>query len=114
MLAEGACWPQAPSWWPSGSGYVCASRSVEGYESNPLTLSASVGSLPRRSNSAQDCSRRRHALYTGRRLSGKNRCESFDPAMQSERYIDRLELKMDLQSALAHDEFFLLFSRSSI
>jgi EAL domain-containing protein (putative c-di-GMP-specific phosphodiesterase class I) len=47
------------------------------------------------------------ALYRAKAL-GKNCCASFDPAMQSA-LVDRLELKMDLQSALAHNEFFLLY-----
>ena len=47
------------------------------------------------------------ALYRAKG-EGKDRWVLFEPAMQSE-VLDRLGLKMDLQSALERDEFYLLY-----
>lgn len=81
---------------------------IEGYEGTSLTLSASVGIAVGDRESAEDLLRDADiALYRAKAL-GKDRYASFEPEMQSA-VLDRLELRMDLQSALANDEFFLLY-----
>ena len=81
---------------------------IDGYEGAPLRLSASVGIAVGDRDTAQDLLRDADiALYRAKAL-GKNRCASFEPAMQSA-VLDRLELTMDLHAALAHGEFFVLY-----
>jgi diguanylate cyclase (GGDEF)-like protein/PAS domain S-box-containing protein len=81
---------------------------IDGYEGAPLMLSASVGIAVGDREVAQDLLRDADiALYRAKAL-GKNRCASFEPAMQSA-VLDRLELTMDLHAALAHGEFFVLY-----
>jgi diguanylate cyclase (GGDEF)-like protein/PAS domain S-box-containing protein len=81
---------------------------IEGYEGYSLTLSASIGIAVGDRDSAEDLLRDADiALYRAKAL-GKNRFASFEPEMQSS-LLDRLELRMDLHSALANNELFLLY-----
>jgi diguanylate cyclase (GGDEF)-like protein/PAS domain S-box-containing protein len=81
---------------------------IEGYEGTSLTLSASIGIAAGDRDSAEDLLRDADiALYRAKAL-GKSRFTSFEPEMQSA-VLARLELRMDLHSALAHDEFFLVY-----
>jgi len=81
---------------------------VEGFETVPLVVSASVGIAIGDRPSADELLRDADiALYRAKAL-GKDRSAIFEPAMQSA-VSDRLELEMDLRSALDHDEFFLLY-----
>ncbi len=80
---------------------------VEGFEGT-LTLSASVGIAAGDRQSAPDLLRDADiALYRAKAL-GKDGSVSFEPGMQSA-LLDRLELRRDLQSALANNQFFLLY-----
>ena len=81
---------------------------IEGHEGTPLTLSASVGIAAGDRESAEELFRDADiALYRAKAL-GKNRFASFEPEMQAA-VLDRLELKRDLESALARGQFFLLY-----
>lgn len=81
---------------------------IEGHEGTPLTLSASVGMATGDRNFAQDLLRDADIALYRAKTSGKNCCVSFEPEMQSA-ISDRLELKMDLHSAILREEFFLLY-----
>jgi diguanylate cyclase (GGDEF)-like protein len=81
---------------------------VEGYEGLPITVTASIGIATGNRSTAQELLRDADiALY---RAKGKGRdCYAvFEAAMQSDA-LDRLELKSDLDSALAKGQFFLLY-----
>ena len=81
---------------------------IDGYEGTPLTLSASIGIAVGDRTSAQELLRDADiALYRAKAL-GRNCWASFEPEMQSA-VLDRLELNMDLHSALARGEFFVLY-----
>jgi diguanylate cyclase (GGDEF)-like protein/PAS domain S-box-containing protein len=81
---------------------------VEGFETVPLIVSASIGIAIGDRPSADELLRDADiALYRAKAL-GKDRSAVFEPAMQSA-VSDRLELEMDLRSALDRDEFLLLY-----
>jgi len=81
---------------------------VEGFETVPLVVSASIGIAVGDRPSADELLRDADiALYRAKAL-GKDRSAVFEPAMQSA-VSDRLELEMDLRSALDNDEFLLLY-----
>ena len=79
---------------------------VEGYDGAMLTITASIGIASGLRDSAQDLLRDADiALYRAKAM-GKDCAAVFEPTMQSE-ILDRLSLKMDLQTALAEEQFFL-------
>jgi diguanylate cyclase (GGDEF)-like protein/PAS domain S-box-containing protein len=81
---------------------------IEGYHQVPLVISASVGIATGVRASANELLRDADiALYRAKAM-GKDRWTMFEPAMQSA-VLDRLELEMDLRSALEHGEFLLLY-----
>jgi diguanylate cyclase (GGDEF)-like protein/PAS domain S-box-containing protein len=81
---------------------------IEGDHGPPLTISASIGIAAGGRISAHELLRDADtALYRAKAM-GKNCWALFEPEMQSA-VLDRLGLKMDLQSALADDEFFLVY-----
>ncbi len=81
---------------------------IEGYDQVPLAISASVGIATGVRESANELLRDADiALYRAKAM-GKDRWMMFEPAMQSA-VLDRLELEMDLRSALEHHEFLLLY-----
>ncbi len=81
---------------------------VEGYESVSLTVTASIGIAGGQRNSASELLRDADiALYRAKAL-GKNRSALFQPEMQTA-VLDRIELDADLRSALAEEQFFLLY-----
>jgi len=82
--------------------------SLEGYEGLPITVTASVGIATGDRHSAQELLRDADvALYQAKAM-GKDCCVLFEPEMQSAA-VDRLALKSNLYSALANDQFFLLY-----
>lgn len=81
---------------------------ISGHESSPFVLSASIGIASGNRASAQELLRDADIALYKAKAQGKNCFALFDPQLQSE-VLDRLELKMDLHSALAGDEFFLLY-----
>src|SRR3984957_99026 len=81
---------------------------IEGYASVSLTVTASIGIAGGQRNSASELLRDADiALYRAKAL-GKNRSALFQPEMQTA-VLDRIELDADLRSALAEEQFFLLY-----
>ena len=81
---------------------------IDGYDSVPLSVSASIGIAGGQRNSAHELLRDADiALYRAKAL-GKNRSALFQPEMQTA-VLDRIELDADLRSALAEEQFFLLY-----
>jgi diguanylate cyclase (GGDEF)-like protein/PAS domain S-box-containing protein len=81
---------------------------LEGYGGLPITVTASVGIATGDRPSAQELLRDADvALYQAKEV-GKDCCVLFAPEMQSAA-VARLALKSSLYSALASDEFFLLY-----
>jgi diguanylate cyclase (GGDEF)-like protein/PAS domain S-box-containing protein len=81
---------------------------VEGFEGMPITVSASIGIATGDRNSAPDLLRDADIALYRAKAAGRDCAVLFEPAMQSAA-LDRLELKSDLGSALASDQFFLLY-----
>jgi diguanylate cyclase (GGDEF)-like protein/PAS domain S-box-containing protein len=81
---------------------------IRGYEGAPLTISASIGIAAGDRPSAQELLREADIALYRAKAAGKNCWALFVPEMESE-VLDRLELQMDLRSALANGEFFLLY-----
>jgi len=81
---------------------------IEGYATVSLTVTASIGIAGGQRNSASELLRDADiALYRAKAL-GKNRSALFQPEMQTA-VLDRIELDADLRSALAENQFFLLY-----
>jgi diguanylate cyclase (GGDEF)-like protein len=81
---------------------------LEGYEGLPLKVTASVGIATGNSRSAHELLRDADmALYQAKAM-GKDCCVLFEPEMQSAA-VDRLALKSTLYSALANEQFFLVY-----
>jgi diguanylate cyclase (GGDEF)-like protein/PAS domain S-box-containing protein len=81
---------------------------LEGYEGLPITVTASVGIATGDRPSAHELLRDADvALYRAKAV-GKDCCVLFEPEMQSAA-VDRLALKSNLYSALANEQFFLLY-----
>jgi diguanylate cyclase (GGDEF)-like protein/PAS domain S-box-containing protein len=81
---------------------------IEGYDMVSLTVTASIGIAGGQRNSASELLRDADiALYRAKAL-GKNRSALFQPEMQTA-VLDRIELDADLRSALAEEQFFLLY-----
>jgi diguanylate cyclase (GGDEF)-like protein/PAS domain S-box-containing protein len=82
--------------------------SIEGYDHTSLVMSASVGIAIGVRESASELLRDADiALYRAKAM-GKDRWTIFEPAMQSA-VLDRLELEVDLRTALHRGEFALLY-----
>lgn len=81
---------------------------VPGLQHLPLAVSASIGIASGVRASATDLLRDADIALYRAKSSGKDCYALFEPAMQIA-ILDRLELKRDLQSALAERQFFLLY-----
>src|SRR6202035_5534245 len=77
-------------------------------ESVPLVVSASIGIADGERASAGDLLREADIALYRAKANGKNCSALFRPQMQSE-VLDRLELEMELRSALERNQFFLLY-----
>jgi PAS domain S-box/diguanylate cyclase (GGDEF) domain len=81
---------------------------LEGFEGTPLSITGSIGIAGGQRGTAEELLRDADiALYRAKAV-GKDCWALFEPEMQFE-VLDRLGLKMDLQTALERDEFFLLY-----
>jgi diguanylate cyclase (GGDEF)-like protein/PAS domain S-box-containing protein len=81
---------------------------IEGYETVSLAVTASIGIAGGQRNSAHELLRDADiALYRAKAM-GKNRSALFQPEMQTA-VLHRIELDTDLRSALAEEQFFLLY-----
>jgi diguanylate cyclase (GGDEF)-like protein/PAS domain S-box-containing protein len=81
---------------------------IEGFEHLPLTVSASVGIASGSREGAHVLLKDADIAVYRAKAQGKNCIVCFEPQMQSD-VLDRLELGMDLRSALEHNQFFLLY-----
>ena len=81
---------------------------LEGYEGLPITVTASVGIATGDRPSAQELLRDADVALYQAKAAGKDCCVLFEPEMQSAA-VDRLALKSNLYSALANDQFFLVY-----
>ena len=81
---------------------------IEGFEGLPITVSASIGIATGDRPSAQELLRDADIALFRAKAAGRDGSVLFEPAMQAAA-VDRLELKSDLDSALANDQFFLLY-----
>jgi diguanylate cyclase (GGDEF)-like protein/PAS domain S-box-containing protein len=81
---------------------------VEGFESIPIVVTASIGVAVGDRPSAQELLRDADIALYRSKSGGRDQAVIFEPAMQVV-IADRLELRSDLETALANDEFFLLY-----
>ncbi len=81
---------------------------VEGFEGIPITITASIGIATGDRATAQELLRDADIALYRAKAAGKDGWVLFEAAMQSAA-IDRIELKSDLDSALADNQFFLLY-----
>jgi diguanylate cyclase (GGDEF)-like protein/PAS domain S-box-containing protein len=81
---------------------------IEGYEALPITVTASIGIATGDRTTAQELLRDADIALYRAKAAGRNSFVIFEPAMQSAA-IDRLELRSDLDTALAKGQFFLLY-----
>jgi diguanylate cyclase (GGDEF)-like protein/PAS domain S-box-containing protein len=81
---------------------------LEGCEGLPITVTASVGIATGDRPSALELLRDADVALYRAKAEGKDCCVLFRPEMQSAA-VDRLALKSSLYSALANEEFFLLY-----
>ena len=81
---------------------------IDGENGPTLAMSASIGIASGVRESATELLRDADTALYRAKADGKNCWALFEPEMQTA-VLDRLGLKMDLQSALADDEFFLLY-----
>ena len=81
---------------------------IPGYESTVLHVAASIGIASGARGSAAELLRSADIALYRAKADGKNCTASFAAEMESE-LLDRLGLRMDLQSALERGEYFLLY-----
>ena len=81
---------------------------IEGFEGIPITVTASIGIATGDRPSAQELLRDADIALYRSKAGGRDRSVLFEPAMQYAA-LGRMELKSDLDSALASGQFFLLY-----
>jgi diguanylate cyclase (GGDEF)-like protein/PAS domain S-box-containing protein len=81
---------------------------IDGFEELPVTVSASIGIASGDRPTADELLRDADIALYRAKGAGRDRSVIFEAKMQSAAN-DRLALKSDLYSALAHEEFFLLY-----
>jgi diguanylate cyclase (GGDEF)-like protein/PAS domain S-box-containing protein len=81
---------------------------VRGFESVPISITASIGIASGDRASAQDLLRDADLALYRAKAQGRDGWVQFEPAMQSAA-VDRIELKGDLEAALAAKQMFLLY-----
>ena len=82
--------------------------SIEGFEGIQISVTASIGIAMGDRSSAQELLRDADIALYRCKAAGRDRSVLFEPAMQTA-VAGRLELRSDLDSALANDQFFLLY-----
>jgi diguanylate cyclase (GGDEF)-like protein/PAS domain S-box-containing protein len=108
VLAEGMSIAAGPELLAERIQEVLSEPFVVGERSAPLMVTASIGIASGLRQSAADLLRDADIALYRAKGTGKHRWALFAPEMQSD-VLDRLGLKMDLQTALANDEFRLLY-----
>lgn len=81
---------------------------IPGFEDLPISITASVGIATGDRSSAQDLLRDADLAMYRAKAQGRDGWVLFDPDMQSAA-VARIELRSDLDSALASDQFFLVY-----
>ncbi len=81
---------------------------LESHPNTPLTITASIGVASGERETAQDLLRDADIALYRAKATGKDCWALFEPEMQTA-VLDRLALKLDLQSAMDAGEFFLLY-----
>ena len=81
---------------------------VDGFEGLPISITASIGIATGDRSTAQELLRDADIALYRTKAAGRDGWVLFEPAMQSAA-VDRLELKSDLDAALAGHQFFLLY-----
>jgi len=81
---------------------------IEGFEGIQISVTASIGVAMGDRSTAQELLRDADIALYRCKAAGRDRSIIFEPAMQ-EAVAGRLELRSDLDSALANGEFFLLY-----
>ena len=87
---------------------LCEPFHLAGFEGRPLLVTGSIGIAGALAGTAEELLRDADLALYRAKAEGKNCWVLFEPEMQSA-VLDRLGLKMDLQSALERDEFHLLY-----
>jgi len=82
--------------------------SIEGFEGIKVSVTASIGVAMGDRSSAQELLRDADIALYRCKAAGRDQSVVFEPAMQ-EAVAGRLELRSDIDSALARGEFFLLY-----
>ena len=82
--------------------------SIEGFEGIQVSVTASIGIAMGDRSTAQELLRDADIALYRCKAAGRDRAVLFEPAMQAA-VAGRLELRSDLDSALANDQFFLLY-----
>ena len=82
--------------------------SIEGFDGIPVRVTASIGIAVGDRSTAQEMLRDADIALYRCKAAGRDQAVIFEPAMQ-EAVTGRLELRSDIDSALANDEFFLLY-----
>ncbi len=109
ILAEGATLAAGPELLAERLRDVLAEPfHLEGFDEHPVFVTVSIGISTRLCESAEELLRDADVALYRAKGSGKNCWTLFEPEMQSE-ILERLMLKMDLQTALENREFFLLY-----
>ncbi len=81
---------------------------IDGFDGIPITVTASIGIALGDRATAQDLLRDADIALYQAKAAGRDGYVLFEPSMQLAA-LDRLELKSDLDAALAGDQFFLLY-----
>ena len=81
---------------------------IEGFDGIQVSVTASIGVAMGDRSSAQELLRDADIALYRCKAAGRDRSVVFEPAMQ-EAVNGRLELRSDIDSALANDQFFLLY-----
>ena len=81
---------------------------IEGFDGIQVSVTASIGVAMGERASAQELLRDADIALYRCKAAGRDRSVVFEPAMQ-EALSGRLELRSDIESALANEEFFLLY-----
>ena len=81
---------------------------IDGFEDIPLSISASIGVATNDRESPHDLLRDADIALYQAKARGKNCYVQFSPEMKTVA-MDRLELEIDLRTALEENQFFLLY-----
>ena len=109
ILAEGLTLAQGPEQVAERIREVLKEPfSIEGFDGIQVSVTASIGIAMGDRSTAQELLRDADIALYRCKAAGRDRAVLFEPAMQAA-VAGRLELRSDLDAALANDQFFLLY-----